>query len=249
MLLFACLCWSIISCLRYFSWLGPAGDVSHSIALLTMEALIGTICLVAILGFNLMLAMERYFVMRQRSDNDTKVYFPVVGGLLGVYACIIVWVFSTASSTDSVLPDQELQARVWLWATAFYYITTILAIISLYTTTFLHTRKVLRMYLEMHPSSAQQLIQNQALFRIERKVLLYSVCFGLVVIVCYLPEILLNAVIIVGLLDPNKQLDDIEVWKCVANVFVACDMVITPLLVMYVGPKNEPEAKVEMEKA
>ncbi|KAJ3079976.1 hypothetical protein HDU99_009614 [Rhizoclosmatium hyalinum] len=232
----ACLLWSAVSCFRYFEWLVDGG---MSTTLNTIYALLAPICLVSILGLNLMLAMERFFVMRQRSDIDTKVYFWVVGVAFGVYAGIILWVFATSSSDDSVLPNNELQATVWIWSTAVYYITVIVAIITLYISTFLHTRKILRMYRQTKPSSAKDVVQNQALFQIERKVLFYSVCFGLVVIVCYLPEILMNGCIIVRIIDPHTQGDLIEVWKCVANVFVACDTVITPLLVLFVGPKDQ----------
>ncbi|ORY35207.1 hypothetical protein BCR33DRAFT_790763 [Rhizoclosmatium globosum] len=207
----ACLLWSAVSCFRYFEWLVDGG---MSTTLNTIYALLAPICLVSILGLNLMLAMERFFVMRQRSDIDTK-------------------------TDDSVLPNNELQATVWIWSTAVYYITVIVAIITLYISTFLHTRKILRMYRRTQPSSAKDVVQNQALFQIERKVLFYSVCFGLVVIVCYLPEILMNGCIIVRIIDPHTQGDLIEVWKCVANVFVACDSVITPLLVLFVGPKDQ----------
>ncbi|KAJ3286686.1 hypothetical protein HDU79_006302 [Rhizoclosmatium sp. JEL0117] len=244
-LLVACLAWSVVSCIRYASWLGEAGN---NLVLLTIEAFAGMVCLATILSFNVMLALERYFVMRQRTDKETQGYFTLVGLILGVYSFIMLGVYATSSSNDSVLPDKELQAGIWIWSTAVYYTATIVAIIALYISTFFHTRNVLRMHIQTYSTSAaEMLIRKRAILEIERKVLFYSICFGFIVVICYLPEILMNGVIVAGLVNPHTQTDLLEIWKCVANVFVACDTVVTPLLVVFVGPKEvQDDSAVEM---
>ncbi|ORY35205.1 hypothetical protein BCR33DRAFT_770667 [Rhizoclosmatium globosum] len=205
-LLGACLAWSVVSCIRYASWLGEAGN---NLVLLTIEAFVG-------MG-----------------------YFTLVGLILGVYSFIMLGVYATSSSNDSVLPDKELQASIWIWSTALYYTATIVAIIALYISTFFHTRNVLRMHIQTYSTSAaEMLIRKRAILEIERKVLFYSICFGFIVVICYLPEILMNGVVVAGLVNPDTQTDLLEIWKCVANVFVACDTVVTPLLVVFVGPKE-----------
>ncbi|ORY35204.1 hypothetical protein BCR33DRAFT_837489 [Rhizoclosmatium globosum] len=244
LLLFACLSWSVVSNARYFVWLFQGStNIVHN----TIFAFLSPVCLISILGTNLMLAMERFFVMQQKKDQDTKPFFLVVLGIVGLYVVVMLWIFSTSTSDDSVLPDSPLQAKIWIWSTALFYIATIISIISLYVVTYHHTRKVLRKYMQMNSGSYESsLLQKEAVLQIEKKVLLYSICFGCVVIACYLPELLMNGVIVMKLIDPYTQQDVLEVWKCVANVFLACDVVLTPLLVLFVGPKEVNDDDVEL---
>ncbi|KAJ3072562.1 hypothetical protein HDU98_003390 [Podochytrium sp. JEL0797] len=239
LLLGVCLFWCVVSIARYLSWLFEDG--SNSVGN-TIESLLSPLTVMTIFALNLMLAMERWFVIHNWNDADSKKFFYPIPIWLGIFGGIMVWVYSTSTSEDSILPDFLNQRLVWIAVVSVSFSICIVAIIVLYTSTYLYTHRILKTLApQSHQVDPNQVdLMNRVRIRLENKVMLYSVCFATSLLVCYFPQIMLNVAFTCGWVDP---MDDTRgsagmTWSCVANIFLALDMVITPCLVLFLGPRD-----------
>ncbi|KAJ3070120.1 hypothetical protein HDU98_006838 [Podochytrium sp. JEL0797] len=173
-LLFICLVWSISAATRYILYLFSNFDYSSTLnRVLALETSVVVAC---IFGCNLLLAMERYFVVKQIGEQSNKWYIGVITAI-GTLCIVDTVVFITSPSRNSMTPDLWLQSIIWHACLVFLFISTITSIVVLYTRTFLDIRQKLRANLE----------QGRALFLAQAKVLKYCIAMGSSLAICYLP--------------------------------------------------------------
>ncbi|KAJ3242495.1 hypothetical protein HDU78_001367 [Chytriomyces hyalinus] len=154
-----CLLWSIGAPTRFILTAQSGPDLVEMIAL--FDAPFASSVAVLIFGGNLLLALERYFMIKRNIPIETKnFYFYAIITAMGFLCCIVVGVFikiqpsirnpnapTTAPSADGYMPMTEPQATIWTIAMGVAFVSTLIGVSSLYSWTYKQSSEMLRMAL------------------------------------------------------------------------------------------------------
>ncbi|KAJ3351777.1 hypothetical protein HDU83_008679 [Entophlyctis luteolus] len=193
------------------------------------------ISIILIFGFNLNLAMERFFQIRE--NRYAKIIYTVFYSITVICVVLIVWMFSTSPASNGIQPDNEPQATVWVIVAIFSYALSLVLTAWFYISTYLYSRR----QFQAHPRLVTFLMKERgqevsddpetvALVRmsLERQVLIKCIALSSSLVFCYLP---LLSLLIATTFVSTQTVDPNGYYYGVGLVFVALDVIVTPLLV------------------
>ncbi|KAJ3085632.1 hypothetical protein HK100_008976 [Physocladia obscura] len=224
LLLFVSFTWSLWTFLKVVLMLLVSNDrVNQANAALTY------ISVVWFLFSNVFLAMSRYFLFKQWTQNKTRTYF--MSGLIiaVVLSAGLIWVFSTAATTNSFVPfpaaQYKTQTVVMFIIGAFTVVFSMSAITGLYVATYILISRNLSVTM---PSSSE----SQIRLRLQNRLLKSMILMSSGIVVCYLPITI--ALIRKGFLNGGS----LSLFPAViVTEFVILDTVVTPAMLLYFFPK------------
>ncbi|KAI8619605.1 hypothetical protein BC830DRAFT_736644 [Chytriomyces sp. MP71] len=192
-----------------------------------MDSVITALVLVAQFGLNLLLAMERMFVVRMWPDEKTSKYYWSVGtAMIGIgvscLGCIPYVVFT--------LPTADLDATTWslisVYILPIWFVLSGVAIISLYTSTFFYSRRRLKELINTADTSAQR-----RRTRLERVIFLNCVLMAASLFLCYIPR----AIFEFTWLGDSTSLDSnvSKGLQAIPDVSPSLEVLLTPALIFY----------------
>ncbi|KAJ3226039.1 hypothetical protein HDU81_007493 [Chytriomyces hyalinus] len=204
---------------KYLHRLISPGDIG-----MTFTGFLNTFNLILVFGINLLLAVERFFVFRNTDSTASRPYFAIVFVIMLLQFIITLWLFTSSTSTNGVVPDLPLQSLVWTITVAVSFAGQNLAITILYWRTY--------------KSATQDLIKcandevNTARLLVRRKVLIYCILMASMLILLYLPTVIWH--IIKGLsLELTGNSTVVVVVDRLVTEILALDVLVTPGLVLY----------------
>ncbi|KAI8611208.1 hypothetical protein BC830DRAFT_678468 [Chytriomyces sp. MP71] len=210
--------------------------------------------MVGLFSFNLLLAMERWFSIR---DLEGRTYYKIVYVVLALCDLALLGAFATSPSSDGVKPDSKFQESLWTVVASITFLGCTLGSACLYTATYRYATRLFdesprtvvfflvprnkrnNVFARGGPVDVDrtQLDAGQLArvrLRAERQVLINCCLMGAGVLVAYSPFFLFELVRFVGgvteLVDGFRG--EREFWW-VACFFVAVDSWVTPGLVLY----------------
>ncbi|KAJ3194155.1 hypothetical protein HDU82_002554 [Entophlyctis luteolus] len=180
------------------------------------------ISIILIFGFNLNLAMESVDVFHFRQYILMK---------------SVTVLISEQPASNGIQPDNEPQATVWVIVAIFSYALSLVLTAWFYISTYLYSRR----QFQAHPRLVTFLMKERgqevsddpetvALVRmsLERQVLIKCIALSSSLVVCYLP---LLSLLIATTFVSTQTVDPNGYYYGVGLVFVALDVIVTPLLV------------------
>ncbi|KAJ3394066.1 hypothetical protein HDU80_010601 [Chytriomyces hyalinus] len=210
--------WSIIFAAKYILWLFYASETFYRIsAALTSQVMI------LVFGTNMMMAFERYCLVKSIEPEREMRYLQITIVFMGSLCGIILAVFASSPSLDTVSPEYPLQAKVWLLTVAVAFMVFTSGTVYLYTTTYQYSSRFLKQMESKHVALVP--------LGTERRVFCYCVVMSSTLLVLYTPELLLNVAdaFDVALLSESVHL----VWDHFAHAAVAVDVLVAPGLVLF----------------
>ncbi|KAI8607726.1 hypothetical protein BC830DRAFT_1157963 [Chytriomyces sp. MP71] len=232
LLLLVCLLWSMLSVVKFAAALATTDRV-----FLSWMALGSSLALMGAFAANVLLAMERLFVIACVHARDSQPYF--VGYLLCMLIPVTttVWVFATSvSECGSALVDRSHLTSECICTAILRRATTahIVGIIAIYTATFrISTRKLRESFAALQteqPSSKQEL--EDVRLRFERKILFNASLMATSLFLCYFPALAVSAAFA---LSPRLQYESIFGWIILGDVTSSLDVLVSPVLILYFG--------------
>ncbi|KAJ3231229.1 hypothetical protein HDU81_003922 [Chytriomyces hyalinus] len=218
------------------------------IALFLTEEITSCIMILLIFGVNLMLAMERYFIVSGAAKVDTDKYFLGVIVAVSLIAWIIVWFNITSPPSPGLKNASNLKVvfriiygycilstivLTFLYIQA-YRISTRKLRESLAAITLLAQNATLKGISDNNNINSESMSPELIRTRLEGKILGHCIVMASGLIVCYLPAILLN---LAPFMHPGMSIGGYRVWGAVAEMFLAADVAVTPMLVLFFKPE------------
>ncbi|KAJ3231225.1 hypothetical protein HDU81_003918 [Chytriomyces hyalinus] len=210
--------WSIIFAAKYTLWLFYASETFYRIlAALTSQVMI------LVFGTNMMMAFERYCLVKSIEPDREMRYLQVTIVFMGSLCGIILAVFASSPSLDTVSPAYPMQTKVWLLTLSVAFMVFTGGTVYLYTTTYQYSSRFLKQMESKHVALVP--------LGTERRVLCYCVVMSSTLLVLYTPELLMN---VVDAFDA-ALLSDIGhvVLGHFAHAAVAVDVLVAPGLVLF----------------
>ncbi|KAJ3072556.1 hypothetical protein HDU98_003384 [Podochytrium sp. JEL0797] len=244
LLIFLFFSWSITCVVE---WIVNSWDVSDWVFI--TQGTLSCIFVVLIFATNLMLSLERHFIICERPDETTDKYFTAIIIITGLLSWLIIWVFATSPVN---LPTAPKALKITLRGIYAFIIVTIVATVTLYINTYLKSSNILKKYngviaglVEQETNLKHSLSRSQKSnkrgrdeanfmrLQLERKILINCMLMAATLVFCYTPALLLN---LAPLIDPHMSADAYELWANVAEMFLSLDVVLTPLMVLRFRP-------------
>ncbi|KAJ3259052.1 hypothetical protein HDU77_002000, partial [Chytriomyces hyalinus] len=225
------------------------------VALFLAEEITSCIMILLIFGVNLMLAMERYFIVSGAAKVDTDKYFLGVIVAISVIAWIIVWFNITSPPSPGLKNATNL--KVAFRIIYGYCILSTFVLASLYIQAYRISTRKLRESLaaitllaqnatlkgisdnnnlssSSNSSTSESMSPELIRTRLEGKILGHCIVLASGLVVCYLPAMMLN---LAPFIRPGLSSEGYRVWGAVAEMFLAADVAVTPLLVLFFKPE------------
>ncbi|KAJ3243997.1 hypothetical protein HDU78_011572 [Chytriomyces hyalinus] len=216
LLIYICLGWATVCITKYMTKL-----VEHPVVMYQIEALLGSVTMVAVFSVNWMLALERFHALKGSNAEQSKKFYGYIYSVAATLVAINIVVFGTSPSNDALRPAYPTQAYAWFVSMFLGFLVIVASVTYLYATTYKHCSVRLR--------SASTLAQEAQLLRIERRVMFNCIIMGCTLSFAYLPGVLDTGVRIFG----GKGSVVVE---GLGYILVSMDLVVTPLLLAYFMP-------------
>ncbi|KAI9332971.1 hypothetical protein BDR26DRAFT_868746 [Obelidium mucronatum] len=211
-LIAVCLLWSLSCVSRMIALLFVGATVFMNTAA-TLEI---NIVITLLLGIQSLLALERFFIVRQEIPKSTV--SATLSASMAFTGCIVV-IFS---SERGIWPDDSVQFWIWVVVVSVGFIVALTVVLFCYYSTYNHIRKSLKAAMNHHGETLRILL--------ERRVLVNCLMMSASVIVCYVPQIIYFTLLGFNVFGQNQGLEN---WMFALQLqFVAFDPVLAPLLVM-----------------
>ncbi|KAI8614355.1 hypothetical protein BC830DRAFT_1127717 [Chytriomyces sp. MP71] len=239
-ILIICVFWSFFSAINGILYdLGQVTNLERNWYAICSSGLIG-ILVVA----NLALAAERFCLICQKSSQYERRTMIAVLLFLACHLISVLVVFIQAPSTDGVIPGDHNVAIVWAWCLLFGFVVANTFIFALYAATFKFSAQTLEQNNSLVEIIARSgsvkfvdseggLINSSDLYKTlletQKKLLINSLIMSSVIAILYIPIIVF---IIVTVLSNARE----ETGICLGYLgkfFVACDVLASPVLILY----------------
>ncbi|KAI9329876.1 hypothetical protein BDR26DRAFT_922747 [Obelidium mucronatum] len=200
--------------------------ISNTDLMMRISAAVNSIGSVLVFGFNFVIALERYLIVRQFGSVSRRgfiVFAVYIAALVGV----MTWVFVTSPSSDCFKPDYKLQLAVWLTANVLAFPPMYIGVIGFYFITYLHSKSLIdSVTKENNPK--QQNLRAQLSKTVFRSCLAMSATM----LLFYTPfVVLMFASVFVQQVEANMS-----VWMTVCNALVTVDSLVAPAVILYFNP-------------
>ncbi|KAJ3237174.1 hypothetical protein HDU78_004237 [Chytriomyces hyalinus] len=220
--------WSVAATVQYSVWLFHASSWFYR-----LSAMSTSIQILLVFGANTLMALERFFLIREYSVHQTSKHISGVIVYIGVMCGIIVAVFVSSPSLDAIWPAHPVEQTIWTVTMLLSFILMSLSIAVLYTLTFRYSSKMLRDAMKITGSDAIGHPQRVSIshLHLQRKIL--SKCFLMfgIVFCSYAPEAL--SFVLVRALKLNQWEQPIFWFQTVSRVLLVLDVIVSPAFVLY----------------
>ncbi|KAI8608099.1 hypothetical protein BC830DRAFT_1086457 [Chytriomyces sp. MP71] len=215
----------------YFVWSFAAYDTFYRVC-----AVVTSIQLLFLFSGNTLLAMERMFVIREFTIQQSKHYLLGVILYTGIASGIIMALFISSPSHDAISPADQPQQTIWLIGMLITFILASTTITVLYSTTYRYSARMLRLALEVTlPTSTRKPDAALIAIRLERKILRKCALMAGIVFVCYAPEAVSFAIIRMAKVDQYAR--GLFEFQCIARALLVADVLITPAFILHFMPE------------
>ncbi|KAI8844535.1 hypothetical protein BJ741DRAFT_588693 [Chytriomyces cf. hyalinus JEL632] len=224
--------WSVAATVQYSVWLFHASSWFYR-----LSAMSTSMQILLVFGANTLMALERFFLIRDYSVHQTSKHISGVIVYIGVMCGIIVAVFVSSPSHDAIWPAHPVEQTIWTVTMLLSFIVMSVSIAVLYTLTFRYSSKMLREAFDtmkmtagsdaiVHPQRA-----SISHLQLQRKIL--SKCFLMfgIVFFSYAPEAL--SFVLVRTLKLNQWEQPIFWFQTVSRVLLVLDVLVSPAFVLY----------------
>ncbi|KAJ3341564.1 hypothetical protein HDU83_006537 [Entophlyctis luteolus] len=199
------------------------------------SACLSSVVVLIIFVLNISLAAERYFTVR---IDGRKWFFVIVYSTWAVILCIVIRIYVTAPSNDTVYPSKSPEIEIWLSTITLSFFVTVIMTTFFYTSTYYATSyqlsqnpQLLEVFLaDGTASDVSDLIRVQE--KVERKLFLQCVLLSVGIVVCYFPFLVLNISYVAAGSRITFLIENMNT-TIVFSVLVAMDTVFTPALVLF----------------
>ncbi|KAJ3266134.1 hypothetical protein HDU77_002621 [Chytriomyces hyalinus] len=217
LLIYICLGWASVCTTKYVTKL-----VEHPVVLYQIEALLGSVTMVAVFSVNWMLAVERYHALKGSTDAQSGRFYVYIYSVAAVLVAVNIVAFTTSPSEDALRPAYPVQAYMWFISMALGFAVIVSSVAYLYATTYQHCSIRLR--------SVSTMAQESALLQIERRVMLNCIIMGCTLSVAYVPGVLDTGIRIFGGSGSFAM-------EALGYILVSVELLVTPILLAYFMPK------------
>ncbi|KAI9332967.1 hypothetical protein BDR26DRAFT_868739 [Obelidium mucronatum] len=176
------------------------------------------------MGANILLAAERYCILREIPWNRSKKLHFALHMFSFVICTNFLVAFVTSPCSNEVYPDKKLQFYLWLASGGAGFPFGFPLLIYFYWSTYRYiTRKLKTSFADHHVDTLRILLQ--------RKALRNSVLMASAVLFCYIPLFAFLGILSSKLVDRNSFAGRIILETCFE--IVCLDVLITPCLILY----------------
>ncbi|KAI8834985.1 hypothetical protein BJ741DRAFT_608819 [Chytriomyces cf. hyalinus JEL632] len=238
LLIYICLGWASVCTTKYVTKL-----VEHPVVLYQIEALLGSVTMVAVFCVNWMLAVERYHALKGSTDAQSGRFYGYIYSVAAVLVAVNIVAFTTSvrnlqffyfqahpysktnfkqPSEDALRPAYPVQAYMWFISMSLGFAVIVSSVAYLYAVTYQHCSIRLR--------SVSTMAQENALLQIERRVMLNCIIMGCTLSVAYVPGVLDTGIRIFGGSGSFAM-------EAIGYILVSVELLVTPILLAYFMPK------------
>ncbi|KAJ3012270.1 UNVERIFIED_CONTAM: hypothetical protein HDU68_001292, partial [Siphonaria sp. JEL0065] len=215
-LISVCLCWAGFGILHT---LLPKDDVVTQ----QLSAAVINLPIDSIIGLNVLLAMERYRILREIPFPQMKKWFLASITFTAVMFIVFIACFIASPCSNGVYPDHMPILLTYLCTASLGFVVGFPAMIILYISTYRHVTTKLSAALADHTDKIRHMIQQ--------KVLRNTVIMTAGTLICYLPLSILMTLRGLKIVDVNT------IWGTSLNkaifTIVSLDVLFTPCLIIY----------------
>ncbi|KAI8616694.1 hypothetical protein BC830DRAFT_1116962 [Chytriomyces sp. MP71] len=204
---------------------------------------------------NVALSMERYFMIRSYETSYTNRYYFVLGFCMIVAVAAAEWFQFAAPSLDGLTPSDPIKAAIWTGLVVAGFGLVILLTSALYFVTYrISTTKLADLLTTANAkisdlsdggstlaSDSPLRRQKRELSRLqytrvkaERTILWHCCVMSASLLVCYAPLVAYEALMrLIVLTSRDFSHFPYVAWFCMGKTFLALDVIVTPVLVIY----------------
>ncbi|KAJ3287011.1 hypothetical protein HDU79_006020 [Rhizoclosmatium sp. JEL0117] len=187
-------------------------------------AALSTIPVSLMISTNVLLAMERYCIIRELPWSKCKYYFFASISFSTTLIIIYLSIFTTSTCSNGVFPDTKPQMYIWILTNSIGFITGFGAIIYCYTATYKFIkRRISETLADHHVDQVRVLLQ--------RKVLRNSILMTIGVLICYIPESIAMGFMSAKVLRRDTVVGAVLIAISYASMLA--DTIVTPCLILY----------------
>ncbi|KAJ3394064.1 hypothetical protein HDU80_010599 [Chytriomyces hyalinus] len=226
--------WCVAATVQYSVWLFHASSWFYR-----LSAIVTSMQIIMLFGANTLMALERFFMIRDYSVRQSSKYVVGVIVYIGVMCGLIVGLFISSPSHDAIWPANPVEQSIWTVSMLLSFVIMSISIAVLYTLTFRYSSRMLReafesMKMTPRDSEAGQVYAHNASIshlQLQRKIL--NKCFLMfgIIFFSYAPEAF--SFVLVRTLKLNQWDQPIFGFQTVARILLVLDVLISPAFVLY----------------